>query len=303
TAVILFVELVGGVVSHSLALLSDAGHVLTDLIALGLAWFATVQAGRPANARNTYGYHRTGILTALANALALLLIVFFIGYEALRRLQRPTQVTPWIMFAAAAVSIAVNLYIAIGFRAAGSENLNLRAALLHVIGDMGAALGVLVAGLVIFVTRWYQADPIISLLIALLIARGAWNILHETVDILMEATPRGLNMAQLVGDMVRQPGITDVHDLHVWSIAGGMRALSAHVQVKDGPLSDCDNLLAKLNALLQMRYGIAHSTIQFECDCCDTSELYCTMRGQNGHAHVDGLRQHELTPGGQGTGR
>src|SRR5260370_10454069 len=138
TVVILLVELVGGVVSHSLALLSDAGHVLTDLIALGLAWFATVQAGRPANARNTYGYHRTGILTALANALALLLIVFFIGYEALRRLQRPTQLTPWIMFAAAAVSIAVNLYIAIGLRAAGSGNLNLRAAALPVIREIGA---------------------------------------------------------------------------------------------------------------------------------------------------------------------
>jgi cobalt-zinc-cadmium efflux system protein len=290
TAMILIVELAGGVISHSLALLSDAGHVLTDIVALGLAWFATVQAERPANERKTYGYHRIGILAALANAVTLILIVLAIAYEAYRRLQQPPAVTPTLMFVAAAVGIAVNLYIAVGFRKEGRENLNVRAALLHVLGDVGASVGVIIGGLVIVLTRWYPADPIISLGIAVLIA---WRILRETVDILMEATPKGLNVAQLVRDVVRVPGVADVHDLHVWSIAGGMNALSAHVQVEgDQPLSTCDELLGTLNGILANRYKITHTTIQFEYAGCNPHSgdvLYC--QGHNGAAH--GTHDHE----------
>src|SRR5215471_3579416 len=220
TALILVVELVGGLLSHSLALLSDAGHVLTDIVALGLAWFATVQATRPANARKTFGYHRTGILAALANAITLILIVVAIGYEAIQRFQHPETVTPWLMFVSAAVGIGVNLYIGLGLQQEGGENLNVRAAMLHVFGDVGASVGVVVGGVIILLTGWYPADPLISLLIAVLIARGAWKVLHETVDILMEATPKDLNVAQLVRDVIRVPGVVDVHDLHIWSIAG-----------------------------------------------------------------------------------
>jgi len=208
TVIILAVELTGGVLSHSLALLSDAGHVLTDIVALGLAWYATAQAARPADARNTYGYHRTGILAALANAVTLIVIVLAIAYEAIGRFQHPEAVTPALMFVSAAVGIAVNLYIAFGLRKEGGENLNNRAALLHVLGDIGASAGVIVGGVVIVLTRWYPADPLISLFIAVLIARGAWRILRETVDILMEATPKDINVAQLVRDVIQQPGIT-----------------------------------------------------------------------------------------------
>ncbi len=291
TALILVVEVAGGAFAHSLALLSDGGHVLTDLVALGLAWFATAQAERPADARNTYGYHRTGILAALANAVALILIVIVIAFEAVQRLQHPATVTPWIMFVAAAVGIGVNLYIAFSFRASSSHNLNVRAAMLHVIGDVGASVGVILAGALIVFTRWYLVDPLLSLLIALLIAAGAWRILRETVDILMESTPKGVNLAQLVRDIVREPGIADVHDLHVWSIAGGMRALSAHVQAQDCHLSDCDMLLARLNRLLQEKYSIAHSTIQLECSGCDTSDLYCTLSPEGAaiHDHAHGV--------------
>jgi len=285
TAVILVVELAGGLVSHSLALLSDAGHVLTDIFALGLAWYATVQAERPADAKNTYGYHRTGILAALANAVTLILIVIAIAYEAVDRFQHPEKVTPTLMFVSAAVGIAVNLYIAFGLQKEGGENLNNRAALLHVLGDIGASVGVVVGGVIILLTRWYPADPIISLFIAVLIARGAWRILRETVDILMEATPTGLNVAQLVRDMVQQPGIADVHNLHVWSIAGGMSALLAHVQVADRPLSACDELLVGLNRLLQTTYKIGHSTIQIECTGCTPNHLYCIMDPDGGSAH------------------
>jgi cobalt-zinc-cadmium efflux system protein len=295
TVVILVVELTGGMLSHSLALLSDAGHVLTDIVALGLAWFATVQAERPANARKTYGYHRTGILAALANAVTLILIVLGIAFEAVQRLQHPQPVAPALMFVPAAVGIAINLYIGFGLRGESGANLNVRAAMLHVFGDVGASAAVVVGGLIILLTGWYPADPLISLGIAVLIAWGAWGILRETTNILMEATPRGLNVAQMVRDMVRQPGVLDVHDLHVWSITGGMAALSAHVRVTNRPLSDCGEVLVRLNRLLQDTYGIGHSTLQLECEGCDPNHLYCTMspEGMHEHAHAHGEHDHE----------
>ena len=297
TAIILAVELTGGILSHSLALLSDAGHVLTDIFALGLAWFATAQAERPADARKTYGYHRTGILAALANAVTLILIVLFIVYEAIGRFQHPPKVTPWLMFVSAAVGIAVNLYIAFGLHREGGANLNIRAAMLHVLGDVGASVGVIVGGLVILTTGWYPADPLISLFIAMLIAFGAWSILGETMGILMEATPKGIAVERLARDIVAMPRITDVHDLHVWSIAGGMTALSAHVQVADDcPLSACDGLLEQVNTLLANRYNIGHSTIQFEYACCDRHEadnLHCSMADDDsGGNHGDHDHEH-----------
>ncbi|MDQ2829832.1 MAG: cation diffusion facilitator family transporter, partial [Chloroflexota bacterium] len=158
---------------------------------------------------------------------------------------------------------------------------------------------VIVGGVVIVRTRWYPADPLISLFIAVLIARGAWRILRETVDILMEATPKDINVAQLVRDVIQQPGISDVHDLHIWSIAGGMKALSAHVQVDDRPLSACDDLLTDLNRMLQTTYKIGHSTIQVECAGCNPNHLYCSMDPEGGsdhdHAHP---HSHEQTTDG-----
>jgi cobalt-zinc-cadmium efflux system protein len=292
TAVILLVELAGGILSHSLALLSDAGHVLTDIFALGLAWFATAQAERPADAAKTYGYHRTGILAALANAVTLILIVLAIAYETIRRFQHPEQVTPWLMFVSATVGIVVNLFIAVGFRKEGGDNLNVRAALLHVLGDVGASVGVIVVGLVILATGWYAADPLISLFIAVLIARGAWSILGETVGILMEATPNGLDVTQLARDMMAVPRIAAPHHLHVWSIAGGMHALSPHVLVADDCLlSACDDVLEQLNDLLARRYAITHVTIQFEYACCERHEpgsLYCGEMGSEERGHDPG---------------
>jgi cobalt-zinc-cadmium efflux system protein len=294
TVVILLVEAGAGILAHSLALLSDAGHVLTDIFALGLAWFATVQAERPADARKTYGYHRTGILAALANAVTLIVIVLVIAYEAVRRFQHPEAVTPWLLFVSAGIGIALNLYIGLGLRKESGGNVNVRAAMLHVFGDVGASAGVIVAGLIIALTGWYPADPLLSLAIAALIAAGAWNILRETVDILMEATPRDLNVAQLVRDLVRVPEVEDVHDLHVWSIAGGMRVLSAHVQVgEDCHLSACDALQERLNGLLQQNYQISHTTLQFECAACDPNPLYCALNGADEHGHGHQRHDHE----------
>lgn len=298
TAIILLVEVAGGFLSHSLALLSDAGHVLTDIFALGLAWFATVQAERPADASKTYGYHRVGILTALANAVTLILIVLAIAFEAYQRFQHPEKVTPWLMFVSAAVGIAINLFIGFSLRAESGENLNVRAAMLHVFGDVGASVGVIIGGIIILLTRWYPADPLISLFIAALIAWGAWRILRETLDILMESTPKNLNVTQMVRDMVTEPSVQDVHDLHVWSIAGGMRCLSAHIQVAgDEPISQGDLLIGQLNHMLEEKYQIGHTTIQLECAGCDPNHLYCEMLQGRGtspvHEHRGRAHGHE----------
>jgi len=287
TVVILIVELLAGVLSQSLAVLSDAGHVFTDLAALGLAWYATIQAQRPADAAKTFGYHRTEILAALANAATLLVIVLVIAYEAVLRFQHPQHVQPLLMSAAALVGIAVNLYIGYSLRGQHGSNLNLRAATLHVFGDVGAGVGVIAGAIVIALTGWYGADPLISLFIAALIARGAWDILRETVDILMESTPRGLEVEEMVREMTRVPGVVDVHDLHVWAISAGMRVLSAHIQMDDQRLSECEAHVENLNQMLRRNYSIDHSTLQIESACC-AMDLYCDLSNTADHRHSAG---------------
>src|SRR5450432_2632621 len=207
--IIVAAEVGGGVLAHSLALLSDAGHALTDIFALGLAWFATAQAERPANARKTFGYHRVGILAALINAITLILVTFWILYEAVQRFQHPEPIQPFFMFVSAGVGIAINLYIGFGLNKE-KENLNAKAAALHVFGDVGASVGVILAGLVILLTGWAPMDPILSIGIAVLIAVGAWRIVRETTDILLEATPNEINLSALVDDMKLIPEVDNV---------------------------------------------------------------------------------------------
>jgi cobalt-zinc-cadmium efflux system protein len=281
TIIILVAELIGGIISHSLALLSDAGHVLTDLFALGLAWFATVQAERPANARKTFGYHRVGILAALVNALTLILVVLAILWEATQRFLHPEPIQPLFMFLSAGIGIAVNLYIGFGLQKE-HDNLNVQAAALHVFGDVGASVGVILAGGIILLTHWAPVDPLLSVGIAALIAFGAWRILCETIDILLEATPRDINMPTLVQDMKNVVGVSDIHDLHVWSISSGICALSCHVLIDDLPPSQSTSILQMLETMLSKKYQIEHTTIQFEChphqeQYCSVSGLYCQI--------------------------
>lgn len=287
TMFILAAEVIGGFLANSLALLSDAGHVITDVFALGLAWFATAQAERPANARKTFGYHRVGILAALVNALTLIAIAVVVLVEAVQRLQHPEPVQPLVMFLSAGIGVVVNLFIGFGLQQ-DRENLNMRAAALHVFGDVGASAAVIVAGVIILFTGWTLADPLLSVGIAGLIAFGAWRLLRETTDILMEATPRGMHLPDLVADMTRVPGVEDVHDLHVWSIAGGMHSLSCHALIADQPTSESSAILRSLESMLAEKYAIAHTTIQFEChahqECyCSVDGLYCQM--DNGQEH------------------
>lgn len=300
---ILLVEVIGGALAHSLALLSDAGHVLTDAAALGLAWFAAAQAERPANARRTYGYHRVGILTALANGLTLIVIAIGIAIEAYQRFLHPQQVHPGIVMIAAAVAIIANLYIGFGLQKADHENLNTRAATLHVFNDVGASAAVVVGAIIIAFTGAQWVDPALSLIIALLVVGSAARLIRETLNILLEATPHDLSLSDMVTDMRQVPGVIDVHDLHVWTIASGMRALSCHVIIDDLPPSSSAHILDAITQLLRDKYRIAHTTIQFEstvhtshegfCACtpatCDG--LYCDLRShaehepEHAHAH------------------
>lgn len=282
TMVILAAEVTGGVLANSLALLSDAGHVLTDIFALGLAWFATAQAERPANARKTFGYHRVGILAALVNALTLVLITIWILWEAIQRFQRPEVVQPLTMFLAAGVGICVNLFIGASLHRE-QDNLNVRAVALHIFGDVGASIAVIVAGVVILVTAWSPIDPLLSVGIAALIALGAWRLLHETTDILLESVPRDINLSLLVHDMLHVQGVLDVHDLHVWCITSGMYALSCHAQIDDLPPSQSASILTALEHILRQKYRIGHTAIQFESHahqgtCCAEDGLYCQLK-------------------------
>ena len=298
TIIILVTELVGGLLANSLALLSDAGHVVTDIFALGLAWFAMAQAERPSNASKTFGYHRVGILAALVNAVTLIVIALAIVWEAVQRFQHPQPVQPLVMFISATIGIVVNLFIGFGLRKEG-DNLNVRAAALHVFGDVGASIAVIVAGVIILFTGMTIFDPILSIGIAVLVAIGAWRILRETTDILLEAAPRGISMPDLVDDMMHIKGIKDVHDLHVWSITNNMYALSCHALINNLPPSASSSILQSLNTMLAEKYHIGHATVQFECDehsetYCLVEGLYCRMEDScNGHSHTH-LR--ELTP-------
>ena len=299
TIIILAAELVGGIIGNSLALLSDAGHVVTDIFALGLAWFAAVQAEKPANAHKTFGYHRVGILAALINAVTLILIAFAITWEAVQRLQHPQPVQPLVMFISAGIGIAINLFIGFGLQREG-HSLNVRAAALHVFSDVAASVGVILAGILILLTGWTLADPLLSVGIAVLIAVGAWLIIRETTDILMEAVPRDISLSALVTDMKGVGGVRDVHDLHVWSIASGMYALSCHTLIDDLPPSGSSPILQSLTTMLNEKYHIGHATIQFECNnrqgaCCEMEGLYCRLEAVkekcNGHHPT-----HEIPP-------
>src|ERR1700730_10294217 len=282
TCVILVVELAGGLASHSLALLSDAGHVLTDLFALGLAWFAVEQAKRPADQRRSYGYQRVGILAALVNSVTLIGIVVVIAVEAVRRLARPEPVQGGIVIVTALVGIAINAFVAFGLKG-DTRTLNMRAALMHVTGDIGASLGVVVAGAVILLTGWLYIDPLLSLAIAVLIAFGAWRIVHETVNLLLEGTPREVDLAAVTSEITHTEHLSSMHDLHVWALSSEAMALSVHVVIEDCPLGDAEHMVRDLERRLCARFDIGHTTIQIE-SCHPCGEIHHGA-GEHNHPH------------------
>jgi len=255
-------EAIGGVLTNSLALLSDAGHMLTDVAALGLALLALWFGGRPATESKTYGYYRMEILAALANGAALLAISLFIIYEAFERIKLPQNVAGFKVLIIAGGGLAVNGVSAWLLHSASGENLNMRGAFLHVISDVLGSLGAIVAGLLIWLRGWTIADPIASVLMCLLIVYSSWRLIRESVNILLEGTPSHINVRSVVESMERVPGVIDVHDLHVWTITSGKEALSAHVTIE--PTASHKQALEMLQEGLRAGFNIQHMTIQLE---------------------------------------
>ena len=257
------VEFAGGWLTNSLALLSDAVHMLTDVGALGLALFALWVASRPPSGSKTFGYHRAEILAALANGVALCLAVFFILGEAWERLATPTEVNTTGMILIAAAGLIVNLVCARLLSSGEQSSLNRRAAFLHVISDLLGSIGTLVAGALIVATGWAEVDALAASLIAVLVLVSAWRLVRESLDILMEAVPPHIDLARLRDAMTAVPGACRVHDLHVWTLTTGRYALAAHAIIDPGV--DSDAMLEAMRKLLGERFDIAHVTIQLEC--------------------------------------
>ncbi|GIM44891.1 CDF family zinc efflux transporter CzrB [Collibacillus ludicampi] len=284
TLIILLAEVIGGFISHSLALLSDAGHVLTDIAAIGLSWYALHQGEKPANQNMTFGYHRAGILAALINGISLIIITLFILWEAVQRFQHPQPVESTWMFIGAGVGLLVNVFLGLGLR--HEENINVRSAVLHILGDAAASAGVILGGLMIALTGWTMIDPILSVVIALLIAFGAWRIVKQTVVILMEGTPADVEISNVIDEIRSIHGVFDVHDMHVWSITSGKNALSCHV-VLDGAITikDSQSILREIELRL-IHLGIGHVTIQMEdADHPHDDSVLCRNNEHHIHPH------------------
>jgi cobalt-zinc-cadmium efflux system protein len=261
TGVFMLVEFAGGLLANSLALLADAGHMLTDVAAIGLALFASWFARRPATPDKTYGYLRLEILAALVNAVALFVVVGLITWDAIERIGDPPPVEPRILFSVATAGLLVNVFAAWKLHAGHRESLNVRGAYLHVLGDLLGSVGAMTAGIVILLTGWVLADPIISLGIAALILVGAWRLLRESTDVLLEATPRHIALGDVSDGILGVPGVDGVHDLHVWTLTSGVIAMSGHAVVPD-PAQGQDVLQAVQRRMRDL--GIHHVTLQIE---------------------------------------
>ncbi len=255
-------EAIGGFLTNSLALLSDAGHMLADVASLVLALLALWFAARPITTRKTYGYYRMEILAALANGAALVVISLLISYEAFHRFKSPEAVEGFEVTLIAIGGLAVNVVSAFVLHSASRENLNMRGAFLHVMGDALGSVGAIVAGVLIWRLGWILADPLISVAMCLLIMYSSWQLIRESVNILLEGTPSRINIRAVVDAMHTVSGVTDVHDLHVWTISSEMEALSAHVTIQPGVSHRL--VLEGLQAQLRSEFNIGHLTIQIE---------------------------------------
>lgn len=264
------VELVGGIAAGSLALIADAGHMITDAMALALAWMAARMAARPADARRSFGYHRFQIVAALINGLTLIGIVGWIVVEAFERMLTPVDVTAGLMLVIAAIGLAVNLLVFFILHGGSRENLNLQGALLHVLGDLLGSVAAIIAGLVILGTGWMPIDPLLSLVVAALILRSAWSLVKRSAHILLEGTPEWLDVARMRRELTESvPGVNDVHHVHVWSLTPARLMLTMHVTLQDDN-GDPAAVIRVIKRRLHQEYGIDHSTIEIEYgDCAD----------------------------------
>lgn len=288
TMVYIVVLVVAGLRAHSLALISEAGHNLSDFLALLLSWVAVVIANRPANPTKTFGYHRAGVLAAFVNAGSLVVIALFIFYEAFQRFRSPVPVQAGLMMAVAALGLVMNGVIA-ALLYRSSRDVNIRSAFIHEIGDTLSTAAVILGGLAIMMTGKSWIDPVLSLGIGVLILWSSAGIIRETLNILLEGTPRGVKLEEIAAEMMSREGVCGVHDLHVWSIGSEMHALSCHIRIADIPPSESDRILRDVNECLLRRFQIHHTTVQFEHAPCDVAEdclrSVAGVHAHQGHSH------------------
>lgn len=277
TLAFVVIEATAGFWSNSLALLTDAAHNLTDVIALGLSWYAINLTRKPSNSRKTFGYHRVGILVALANSTTLVLISLGIFYEAYRRFSAPPEVQSGVLIGVGLIAFIINAVTAWMVKRGSENDLNMKSAFVHLMGDVLSTIGAVVAGVMIHFTGLNWIDPLVSVLIGILILFNAWGIIQETLDILLESTPRDINVQEMVNEIKRVPGVQGVHDLHVWSINQGLRTMSAHIVTGDTSISNGALLQQQIKEILRHRYHIRHATLQLECAECESALLYCDV--------------------------
>lgn len=270
----MFVEFIGGYLTNSLALISDAGHMLSDAVALGLSLSALIFGARAATSSKTYGYKRFEILAALLNGVVLVLLSVFIFKEAIERLSSPPHVIGRGMMIISIIGLIINIIVAYILHTQGSteENLNVRSAFMHVIGDLLGSVGAIVAAILIMLFGWYIADPIASMIVSLLVLYSGWNVLKESVNILMEAKPSNIDSEQVVNILKSIDGVEDIHDLHIWMITSDFSVMTAHLRVDSK--SDRDLILEKVKNLINKEFGIKHVTIQLEgANLCPNEEI------------------------------
>jgi cobalt-zinc-cadmium efflux system protein len=283
TAAYMVVEFAGGWLSGSLALVSDAGHMLTDVLAIMLSLAAIKFAATPATGRKTYGFYRLEILAALLNGVTLVVLSGYIFYEAWHRFRSPAEIKSGLMIAVALVGLLVNVAGFLILRASSKHNLNVRGAFLHIVGDLLSSVAVVIGGVIIRFTGWQLIDPVLSVLIGLVILKGAYDLVKESVEVLLEAAPVGIEAKQVETALLAVTGVRAVHHLHLWSISSGIHSLSAHVQIDDQLTSDSDKLLHEINEMLKDTFGIIHGTIQFECETCHS--CVCKLEDEGHHEH------------------
>lgn len=284
-----------GLRAHSLALISEAGHNVSDLLAILLSFVAVYFQARPATEQKTFGYQRAGVLAAFVNALTLVVLAGWISITAIHRLSAPVEVQPKLMMMVAAAGVVMNGAIA-GLLWRFSGDVNIRSVFLHMLGDTLSTASVILGGIAILLTGHTWIDPVLSMIIAAMILWSSVNIVRETLNILLEGTPKSLELAQVRSTMQEVDGVVNVHDLHIWSLGSNSHALASHVTIAEMPMSDCSEILDRLNHLLDDRFHIRHTTIQFETRGCETTHgcsapppveaLHPHGHHHHGHSHA-----------------
>jgi len=276
TLAFVLVEAVSGWFADSLALLSDAGHNMADAAALGFSWYALRAARKPSHHGMTFGYHRVGVFAALANAVSLVAIALVIGWEAIARIREPGIANGSVMIGVAAAGIVVNLLIGRWLHKDSKDDLNIRSAYLHMLGDAVSAFGVVIAGILVATMRAPLADPVVSLLIAGLILYSSYGVLRESATVLLEGTPSGMDMPAVIAAIKNVTGVLDVHDLHVWMVGPGVVACSCHILVAEQSIREGQQVLRAVVHDIEHRFRITHTTVQVEVEGCEADDMYCT---------------------------